>query len=522
MSERPLISVLTPVYNTPTGVLRETIESVRSQGFTDWQLVLVDDASPDPAVRDVLRAAAASDPRIQVIERTENGGIAAASDDALSAATGTYVALLDHDDLLVDGALGRVAEEIRRFDDIDYLYTDEDKVDESGTFSDVFLKPDWSPERLRGQMYTAHLSVLRTALVRSVGGFRAGFDGSQDHDLVLRVTERARRIVHVPEVLYHWRLIQGSAAADIEAKPYAWDAGRRAVDEHLRRVAIDGVAELGPVPGTYRVRRNPAPGHRVSVIIPTRGSSGMVRGERRVFVEECVRTLVERSGLPGLEIVAVCDTVTPPEVLDALRQVGGEALRIVHFDEPFNFSAKCNVGALHATGDILLFLNDDTEVPAGASLEPLVGPLDEVDVGMTGARLLFEDGRLQHGGHVYDDGDWYHARFFAGPDDYGPFSSLLIAREASGLTAACVAMRREVFEAVGGFSEQLPVNFNDVDLSYKVRSAGYRLVWLPDATAFHFESQTREATVLASEVQATRARWGVPGRDPYFPQDSRV
>lgn len=522
MTGQPLISVLTPVYNTPVTVLAAMIESVTAQDFADWQLVLVDDASPSPAVREVLRAAATADPRIEVIERTTNGGIAAASDDALRAATGTFVALVDHDDLLGDGALGRVAAELQRFEDVDYLYTDEDKVDENGTLSDSFHKPDWSPERLRGQMYTAHLSVLRTSLVRLVGGFRPGFDGSQDHDLVLRVTERARRIVHVAEVLYHWRAIQGSAAADAEAKPYAWEAGRRAVDEHLRRMAIDGVAELGPVPGTYRVRRNVAPGHRVSVVIPTCGSSGVVRGERRVFVVDCVKTLLERSGLPGLEIVAVCDTPTPPQVIDALRAMGGDRITIVDFDEPFNFSAKCNVGALHATGDILLFLNDDTEVPAGASLDPLIGPLAEPGVGMTGARLHFEDGRLQHGGHVYDGGDWYHARFFAGPDDYGPFSALVIAREASGLTAACLAMRRDVFTQVGGFCEQLPVNFNDVDLSYKVRSAGYRLVWVPDATAFHFESQTREAKVLASEITATRTRWGVPGRDPYFPQDSRV
>ncbi len=522
MTKQPLISVLTPVYNTPLDVLAATISSVTSQDFTDWQMVLVNDASPDPAVRELLRSAAAADPRIEVVERATNGGIAAASQDALEAATGTFVALLDHDDLLGDGALTRVAEELRRVEDVDYLYTDEDKVDENGALMDAFLKPDWSPERLRGQMYTAHLSVLRTNVVRYVGGFRPGFDGSQDHDLVLRVTERARRIVHIPEVLYHWRVIQGSAAAAAGAKPYAWEAGRRAVEEHLRRVPIDGVAELGPVPGTYRVRRNVASGSRVSVIIPTRGSAGMVRGERRVFVVECVRTLVERSELPGLEIVAVCDAATPRHVIEALRSVGDGRVRIVDFDEPFNFSAKCNVGALHATGDILLFLNDDTEVPAGASLRPLVGPLTEPDVGMTGARLLFEDGRLQHGGHVYDGGDWYHARFFAGPDDYGPFASLLIAREASGLTAACVATKRDVFTQVGGFSEQLPVNFNDVDLSYKIRSAGYRLLWIPEATAFHFESQTREPTVLASEVAAVRARWGSPEQDRYFRQDTRV
>jgi O-antigen biosynthesis protein len=521
MGTSPLFSVVTPVYAPPVEVLRETIRSVLEQTFLDWELVLVDDASPDPAVGRVLDEAAAGDPRVRLVRLAENSGIVAASNAGIDAARGELLALLDHDDLLAPTALEQVARVAAEHDDLDYLYSDEDKVDVDGHRYDLFLKPEWSPERLRGQMYTGHLSVLRTSLVRALGGFRTGFDGSQDHDLVLRVTERARRIVHLPEVLYHWRAVQGSTADDPGAKPYTWEAGRRAVEEHLQRRGIAGRAELGPVPGTYRVRR-PAPPGRVSVIVPTRGSTGMVFGERRCFVVEAVQSIVAHSGLDDLEVVVVYDPPTPPEVLDRLREVGGDHLRLVLFDEPFNFSAKCNVGAVHATGEFLLFLNDDTELPAGDGLADAVGLLAEPDVGMAGVRLLFEDGRLQHGGHVYHEGDWFHARFFAGPDDTGPFAALLIARETSGLTAACVAMRREVFQEVGGFDEQLPLNFNDVDLSYKVRSAGYRLVWVPQVTLSHFESQTRVPTVLASEIHTTRQRWGVPGRDLYFPQESRV
>lgn len=521
MAGTPRFSVVTPVYVPPVAVLRETIRSVVGQSDPDWELVLVDDASPDPAVVRVLDEAAAADPRVRVVHLAENSGIVAASNAGIEAARGEFLALLDHDDLLAPEALARVAVALDTHDDVDYLYSDEDKVDVDGRRYDLFEKPAWSPERLRGQMYTGHLSVLRASLVRALGGFRAGFDGSQDHDLVLRVTERARRIVHLPEVLYHWRAVQGSTADDPGAKPYTWEAGRRAVQDHLRRTGIVGRAELGPVPGTYRIRR-PVPAGRVSVIVPTRGSSGMVWGERRCFVVEAVRSIVEHSGLDDLEIVVVYDTPTPATVLDRLREVGGSHLRLVEFTEPFNFSAKCNVGAVHATGEILLFLNDDTELRAGDGLADAVGLLAEPDVGMAGVRLLFEDGRLQHGGHVYHEGDWFHARFFAGPDDTGPFAALLVARETSGLTAACVAMRREVFQEVGGFDEQLPLNFNDVDLSYKVRSAGYRLVWVPQVTLSHFESQTRVPTVLASEIHTTRQRWGVPGRDLYFPQESRV
>lgn len=522
MTAAPLLSVVTPVFRPPPGVLEETIASVREQTFEGWELVLVDDASRDPEVDAVLRAAAAADPRVRVVTREANGGIVAASNDAIDACRGQFVALLDHDDLLVPEALERVAEELARHDDVDYLYTDEDKVDEEGRTFDEFEKPEWSPERLRGQMYTAHLSVLRTSLVRALGGFREGFDGSQDHDLVLRVTERARRIVHLPEVLYHWRTVEGSTAQDPDAKPYAWEAGRRAVQEQLDRLGIRGTAELGPVPGTYRIDRPVPPGWRVSVVIPTRGSSGMVWGERRYFVVEAVSSLIRQAGVDDLEIVVIYDADTPAEVLAALRDVARERLVLVPFTEPFNFSAKCNVGAVRATGDVLLFLNDDTEVSAGSSLAPLIGPLAEHDVGMTGARLLFEDGRLQHGGHVYDGGDWFHVRLYAGPDDYGPFSSLLVAREASGLTAACCALRADVFQEIGGFSERLPVNYNDVDLAYKVRSAGYRMLWIPTATAHHFESQTRVAQVLPEETLLVLERWGSPGRDPYFPQGHRV
>ena len=333
---------------------------------------------------------------------------------------------------------------------------------------------------------------------------------------MLRVTERARRVAHVPEVLYHWRVVPGSAAGDASAKPYAWEAGRRAVQAHLDRVGVLGEVQFGEGRGTLRVMREASADHVVSVVIPTRGSSGWVWGEERVFVVEAVRSVIENAGFPHVEIVVVYDLETPPEVLKTLSEVGGDQVVLVPFAAPFNFSAKCNVGFLAATGDVIVLLNDDIEAAQPGFLAQLVAPLDEPGVGMTGARLLFADGRLQHGGHVYADGELMHAFLGAASSDPGPFAALRVSRESSGLTAACVAMTRETFEAVGGLCEVLSVNFNDVDLSMKVRSLGLRLLWLENVVVYHFESRTRDAEVHGWEYEFVTERWFFPAEDLYL------
>lgn len=512
----PLFSVLVPVYNTPRTVLAEMIDSVRQQSLHDWELLLVDDASTDPAVDAVIRGAAASDPRVRGVHRPVNGGIVAASNTGLEAARGEFVALLDHDDLLEPDALEAFAEILREDPMVDYAYSDEDKIDDRGRFFDRFDKPDWSPERLRGQMYTGHLSVLRTELARAVGGFSPEAEGSQDHDLVLKVTERARRVAHIPRVLYHWRVIPGSTAADIDNKPYAWDAGVRAVSSHLERAGIAGRAERGPVPGTYAIRREPDLDTSVSIIIPTRGTSGIVRGQERVFIVEAVRSVLASSEHRDLEVVVVADEGTPEEVVTALEQVAGDRLKVVTFAGPFNFSRKCNVGALEARGERLLFLNDDVEAISDEVIGQLIAPFGEPDVGMTGAFLFFEDGTIQHAGHAHHMGQFTHPYLGEPAEAYGAFSSLLINRECAGLTAACIAVRRSVFFEIGGFSELFPGNFNDVDFSIKMRSAGHRLVWLRDVRLFHFESRSRNPLVHSYEERQIIDRWGGPQRDPYL------
>ena len=510
-------SVLTPVFNPPVAALRAAVESVLGQTYVDWELVLVDDDSSDPAVRTLLADLGARDNRITVVTRDTNGGIAAASQDALAHAGGEFIALLDHDDLLTPDALDRVAQTLEDHPDADYVYSDEDKIDDRGVRYDRFFKPLWSPERLRSQMYTAHLSVIRASLAREVGGFRQGFDGSQDHDLVLRVTERAHRIVHIPEVLYHWRVVPGSSAGDPQAKSYAWEAGRRAVQDQVDRVGIDATVELGPLPGTYRVDRRLPPQRSVSIVIPTRGSSGLVWGQRRCFVVAAVRSVLAHTTHENLEIVVVYDTATPPEVLEAMRRVAGDRLVVVPFTEPFNFSRKCNVGYLAARGDVIVLLNDDIEVVSDHWLESLCAPLEDPTVGLTGAKLFFDDGTIQHAGHLYDRNEYSHAFLGASPDSTLAFSALHIDREASGVTAACAAIRRDTYAAIGGLCEELPANFNDVDFCFKIMHIGLRILWLAHVELYHFESRTREPIVHEWEHQRVLLRWGSYAIDPYLP-----
>lgn len=516
----PQFSIITPVYNPPARSLRAAIRSVQAQTFGAWELILVDDHSSDPEILPILEAAARSDTRIQVIKRAENGGISAASNDGVGAAKGEFIALLDHDDLLSSRALETMAETIQREPEADYLYSDEDRVTERGVHFGIFEKPDWSPERLRHQNFACHLSVLRTSLVREVGGFDGRYDGAQDHDLILRVTERARRVVHVPKCLYSWRILAGSTAHDITEKPYAWPNGARAVQAHMDRLGIASQVNLGTSDGTYRIVRSIPEDLRVSLVVPTRGSTGMVWGENRCFVVEAVRSALAKAGHASVQIVIVYDADTPPGVLAQLTElVPAEDLVLVPYGGEFNFSRKCNLGVLASDGQVVVLLNDDTQARSESWLVQLVAPLMEPEVGMTGARLLFEDGTLQHGGHVHAHGAYRHAFIGATDGDPGYGACLLVSRECSGVTSACAALRRETFLEVGGLCEKLPSNYNDVDLSNKVARAGYRMLWMADVVLYHFESRSRDPHVSREEIDFVRARWGFPyqRRDPFLP-----
>lgn len=514
----PRFSILTPVYETPADVLWEMLESARTQTFGDWELCLVDDASASPEVRELLTLAQGQDSRLKVRFREENGGIVAASNEALAMADGEFVALLDHDDKLHPAALALVDEAIRSSSEVDYVYTDEDKIDARGRHAGPFLKPDWSPERMRTQMYTCHLSVLRRSLVEEVGGFDPDFEGSQDWDLVLKVTERARTVLHVPRVLYHWRGLPTSAAGGGEdAKPWAFEAGKRAVQAHCTRTELPARVERDERdPGVYHLQPELKEQPLVSIVIPTGGQVREIRYEPVVLVNHCVRSIVEQSSYENYEIVVVADDSTPPAAIAELETIGGERLRLVDYDRPFSFSAKINAGAVRSEGEHLLLLNDDIEVATPNWIERMVMYSGVPEIGAVGGRLLLEDGRLQHAGIGFEGGLPGHPYYGFAGDGPGYANAVRIARNLQAVTGACLMTRRELFDEVGGLTSALPVNYNDVDYCLKLRASGKRVVYDPDLVMYHFESSSRSSDVEEWEKDLLLQRWlWLTATDPY-------
>ncbi len=509
-------SVLTAVHDPEVEHLVACLESVRRQKFRHLEHVVVDDGSQRPDVIACLRSAADRDSRIRLITRNENGGIVAASRDALAAATGETIVLLDHDDVLESDAIQTMVGALDAGADV--AYSDHDLILPDGRFVAPYHKPDFSPEQLRSQNYILHLVAARRSAIDAVGGFREGFDGAQDHDLLLRLMESGARFAHVSEILYHWRQSPTSVASDPENKPWAFDAGLRAVRDHCERSGIDAEVTAGLAPGSYRIDRRLGARPRISVVIPTRGSARRVWGVRRCFVVEAVRSFVEDATYDDIEYVVVHDDVTPAAVLHALRRQAGDALTLVEYREPFNFSRKINQGVAASTGDVVLILNDDTELIEPTSLETMAAHLEVDDVGMVGPKLLFADGTIQDAGHVYN-GHLLPALSGWRGDAVGPWQlrPLAVEREVSGVTAAACMVRRDVFDEVGGFDETMAVNFNDVDFSLKIRATGRRVIWTPFASWHHFESQTRPPTATPEEFAAVDARWHHEiNHDPYY------
>lgn len=506
MGDSPKFSIVTPVYNPPRDAFERCIQSVVQQTYGDWEWCLVDDCSTAPWVRERLAELQATEPRIRVGYRTVNGGIVAASNDALSLARGEFVALLDNDDELHTDALTEVHKVISVDALIDFVYTDEDKINDEGMHYDRFRKPRWSPERFLAQNYCSHLSVVRRSLINEVGRFRQGFDGSQDYDLFLRVVERARKIAHIPKVLYHWRAVVGSTALSQSEKPYAFVAAMRAVERALERRGVEAsVEETGPYPFQKvlrRLRRHP----KVSIIIPTCGTYKTVFDENVCLVVEAVNSILQQTNYPNYEVVVVIDAESTEGSWAGLRAIADERVRLVRYDLPFNFAAKCNFGATISDGDYLLMLNDDTKVTDPDWLTVLAGYLEEPDVAMVGPLLILEDGSIQSAGH-YNNPTPHNFRNGSSADSPGEFGILAIARECEGITGACALIRRAAYDEVGGMSLVFPRAFNDVDLCYKLIDAGYRIIWTPHTRLYHFETASRPQDLESSEVQLLSARW---------------
>jgi O-antigen biosynthesis protein len=523
MRRQPLISVLVPVYNPDLDLLGAAIESIQRQLYQRWELCLADDASTDPAIRPFLEEKAREDPRIKLTFREKNGHISACSNSALQLADGEWCALLDQDDVVSSKALAFVALEIEQHPDAGLVYSDEDKIDASGARSTPFLKTDWNPELFLGQNYVNHLGVYRTSLLREIGGFREGFEGSQDYDLALRCIERLgpEQVRHIPRILYHWRTVAGSLAAVADAKPYAKEAARRAIGDHLLRVGISGRVEACPenVESHRVVYELTDPPPLVSIIIPMR--------DRVDLIERCVASIREQTDYPSIEFVVVDNGSIETATLKFLRTMEQEVdAQIIHDGGSFNFSRLINHGAAAAKGELLAFLNNDIEASERGWLREMASHVVHVEVGAVGARLWYPDGTLQHGGVILGLGGVAgHAfpRVLRGHPGY--FNRALLQQNCSAVTGACLLVRKKVFEEAGGLDEtNLAISFNDVDFCLRLRAAGLQNIWTPYANLIHHESASRghqatpgEQAQFVREATFMQCKWGIELlHDPFY------
>jgi O-antigen biosynthesis protein len=511
----PLVSVVVPVYRTPIWALRRCVGSVLAQTFGEWELCLVDDASDDPDLSATLRSLAKLDRRITALSSLSNGGISAATNRAVAASRGRFIAFLDHDDELAPQALEAVAANINANPEANFFYSDEDKINTAGERFDPLFKPDWSPDLLLSFAYTGHLMVVRRSRFDEVGGLRSDYDGSQDFDLALRATEGGGAVVHIPDVLYHWRSIPGSAASDTtsqQAKPWAYEAGRRAIEDALRRRSEPGVVTTIPeFPGRYHVRRDVSAQPLVSIIIPFRDEPAMLA--------TCARTLRADPGYENFELVLVDNDSALPETSALLAELSAEpGVRVLQAPGPFNWAAINNAAAHACDGDILLFLNNDIEARTPGWLDAMVGHVQRPEVGAVGARLLYADGTIQHAGVVVGLGGIAGHVLRGLPGDRPGYNSLAIStRDCSVVTGAAMMVRRKLFLDLGGFDETLAVAFNDVDFCFKLREHGYYIVFTPLAELIHHESKSRGHTDDFAENQLMLTRWGaaLAAGDPY-------
>lgn len=484
---KPRISILVPVYNTPLKYLKEAIESVIQQTYPHWELCMVDDCSTEPRVKKLLHSFAVKDDRIRVAYRTVNGHISLTSNDALAMATGDYVLLLDHDDLLAANCLLEIVKGLNAYPQTELLYSDEDKVDDAGHHQQAHFKPDWAPDHLLSRNYMGHVVVLKKTLIDAIGGFRAGFEGSQDYDLLLRASEQTTHILHIPKVLYHWRIHGLSAAQGEDVKPYAYIAAKKALEEALQRRGVRGsVKYLAGLRG-YRIDYDIAAEDKVSIIIPTK--------DQVALLKNTIDSIVEKTDYANYEIIVLNNNSNTKEFeawrKEYVSRYPGR-LQVVDAHFSFNFSRLMNLGHELSTGKHLLLLNNDVEVIHRDWLRIMVSYSQQARIGAVGVRLLYPDDTIQHAGVIVGLGGIAGHTFVGSHrEEAGYFNYIQSVNNYSAVTAACLMCRRDAFEQVGGMDEQFEVEYNDVDFCLKLMKAGYNNVYLPQVELYHYESATR-------------------------------
>jgi GT2 family glycosyltransferase len=520
--QTPLISVVVPLYETPEALLQLCIESVKNQIYPHWELCLVDDASPSPHVARIGKLHASKDKRIKFARRDINGHIVAATNSALELASGDFVALLDHDDELAPHALYMVAAELNENPDLDLIFSDEDKIDESGHRFDPWFKTDWNYDLMLSQNAVVHLAVYRRSILEDIGGFSHGFDGSQDYDLTLRFSERTTpgRIRHVPFILYHWRAISGSVALAPTEKTYPYEAAARAIQAHLDRTGKAATVTQEAHLGYYRVRwAAPAAPPSVAIIIPTKDKADLLR--------VAIESILKKTSYSNFEIVVVNNRSSEPVTLGYFSEIQKLAnVRVVDYDQPYSFAALNNWAVTQTNAPLLAFVNNDIEVISPEWLSEMVNCVLRPEVGAVGAKLYYPNETIQHAGVVVGIGGLAgHPHVGLPRGQAGYFGRAVCAQQFSAVTAACMLMRREVFTEVQGFDEQhFAIAFNDVDICLRVGQAGYSIVWSAHAELFHHESASLGQPSTAErrsqfEMESSNFRriWAKPiANDPFY------
>lgn len=519
VTDGPLISVLLPVYNPPIAMLEAAINSVCKQTYKNWELCIVDDRSSNLGVIELLKRYAILDSRIKIRFREQNGHISAALNTALDLCKGGFVTVLDHDDMLDLSALNWVAKTIKENPLVDYIYSDEDKVSKDGLlFFGPFFKPDWSPEYFLSMMYTCHLGVYRTKLVRDIGGYRSDFDGAQDYDLALRVLMQTEKIIHIPQVLYHWRVWENSTAHSIQAKPYAENRARKALEEYLCAKEERFLIAEGPRPGHHRVVFMPNEKSLISIVIPTANGHIEIDGELENHLNAVISSIISKSTYQNYEILIVHNGNLGDEQVSTLRKF--ENIQLIHYEaETFSLSEKINLGCSSARGEYLVIMNDDIRVISENWLEMMLGMVQREGVGVVGPKLLFPDGTIQHAGVVLLGGLPGHAYYQWPQEAEGYALGAQVDRNYIAVTGACAMTPKWLFEDVGGYSPRYPLNYNDIDYCLKVYEKGYRSVCLAGVILTHYEGVSKEGgrSVSTSEIQKFSADWGMKyPYDPYY------
>lgn len=509
---QPLISIIMPCFNSNIKWLHQSIESVKNQIYPNWELCIADDASTNPECLNFLRKLENSDSRIKIIYRKENGHISKASNSALSIVTGQFVALLDHDDRLAKDALFWIVDTINKKPQACLIYSDEDKIDHNDKRQDPYFKCDWNYHLFLSQNLISHIGVYKTSILKEIGGFRTGFEGSQDYDLALRFIEKIdpEQIIHIPRVLYHWRIHKNSTALDVNNKPYAVYAAKRAIEDHLKRNSIPSEVHILPN-NIYRVKyKLPDDVPMVSIIIPTRDNINLLK--------KCINSITDKTTYKNFEIRIIDNQSSDPKTLNYFDELRNHShIKVENEPREFNYAAINNSSVNNVTGSFICFLNDDTEVLSADWLDEMVSIALQKDVGVVGAKLLYPNDTIQHGGIILGIGGVAsHAHKFFPKNHNGYFGRAGLKQEFSAVTGACMLVSKSLFIKLGGFNElDLPIAYNDVDFCLRVRKLGKKVVWTPFAELYHHESVSRVNDTkiknnerFLKEIKYMNTKWG--------------